>query len=152
MMIIVPMTTFIVVSLATIVTVVRLRAAMAWRQKSSSSTNSGHTQQTAISKMLVLVSCIYILTTIPWVLLCLTELTLAEFSINGRFYVLYTSMNSVVYYFPYINSSVNIFIYYNRSSRFRRDVQEMFSSCCSQHSTALVCNSTIDVTGQQKPK
>ena len=63
-MIVIPFTTFIVVTVATAITVVQLKRAIAWRH-GSSSTSSSDVREVALVKMLVVVSLIYIISSAP---------------------------------------------------------------------------------------
>ncbi|XP_025116134.1 uncharacterized protein LOC112577299 [Pomacea canaliculata] len=134
MMSVVPIATFLIISLSTGLTVVKLRAAMDWRRKFGSSSDESRSQHTAVTKMLVLVSSVYIVTTIPWVIFYLASLTVQEFSLTGQFYNLYMTSIVAVYHLPYINSSVGFFVYFNRSTRFRKDVLDTCGGSCKVQS------------------
>ncbi|XP_025100080.1 uncharacterized protein LOC112567600 [Pomacea canaliculata] len=74
MMCVLPLTTFLVTCVSTVLTVVKLRAAMTWREQVIRSKDKGQSHQhTALTKMLVVVSCVYILTTIPWIVVYLAS-------------------------------------------------------------------------------
>ncbi|XP_025097952.1 uncharacterized protein LOC112566175 [Pomacea canaliculata] len=123
----VPLLTFISVSLATFITVIKLRAAMSWREKATSTIDHSHVQQTGLTKMLVLTSCVYIITMVPFVSLIVAHLIIPEFSTNGRLVNIYLALYTLANGFPFINSAVVVFIYYNRSSRFRSEIRILFS-------------------------
>ncbi|XP_025113408.1 uncharacterized protein LOC112575646 [Pomacea canaliculata] len=127
MMNVIPIATFVVVAVCTALTVVKLRAAMTWRKTTSCSSEGGQGQHTALTKMLVLVCCVYILTTIPWVIFYLANVTVHEFSLVGQYYNLYMTSIVTVYYFPYINSSLSFFVFFGRSTRFQKHVLRL---CC----------------------
>lgn len=124
--VVVPVFTFIVVSISTIVTVIRLRSAMAWREKSSSASDS-HGHQTALTSMLVLVSCVHIITMVPFVMHALTRVFIQDFSTSIRYYNLFMATSAIVHVFPRINSAVNFFVYCSRSSRFRTTLHDICS-------------------------
>ncbi|XP_025099142.1 uncharacterized protein LOC112566928 [Pomacea canaliculata] len=119
--VILPLVTFHVVSIATLVTVVKLRVAMAWREKTSSAGTTNDSQM-ALTKTLVLVSCVYIVTTLPLVGSKLVSVVSSDFSVLGRYLMLYNLITYVANVFPLINSFVHFFVYYSRSSRFRREL------------------------------
>lgn len=117
--IIVPVATFVVVTVATTTTILKLRAAIKWREKTCSASSDNRSRQMALTKMLVLVSCLYIITMVPFVGNTLTRLFVAEYSFYGRYSSAFRSANAIVHVFPRINSAVDFFIYYCRSSKFR---------------------------------
>ncbi|XP_025099130.1 uncharacterized protein LOC112566916 [Pomacea canaliculata] len=118
----VPLITFLTVSLATFITVIKLTSAMAWRRKTSSTSTDQDDRQTALTKMLVLASCVYILSMMPMVLIKAVRLFVEEFSSYGVYASLYGVCNAVADISPVINSSVYVFIYYNRSARYRHEL------------------------------
>ncbi|XP_025097938.1 uncharacterized protein LOC112566160 [Pomacea canaliculata] len=114
-----PMTTFLVVSVSSVITVIKLTAALKWREKTSSTSGEKAGHQTALTKMLLLVSFIYICTMIPSVSLNITRLLVLEFSPHGRYYYLFIATQIIANIFPVAHSASNFFVYYKRSSRFR---------------------------------
>ncbi|XP_025076140.1 somatostatin receptor type 3-like [Pomacea canaliculata] len=149
MMNVVPLATFIIICVCTALTVVKLRAAFTWRKTTSCSSEGGQGQHTALTKMLVLVCCVYILTTIPWVIFYLATLTWPEFFFASKFYYLYMTSIVTVFYFPYINSSVGFFVYFSRSTRFRQDVNTCGRWCKAQvgggQEADTVCKTLTDL-------
>lgn len=123
MQIVVPIGTFIIVSLCTTVTVLRLQAAMSWREKTSSSGSDAQVRQVALTRMLVLVSGVFIASKVPFVVMILARNLVSDFSTTGRYYNLYMTTFILVYYLPYANSAVNFFVYVSRSARFRQDLR-----------------------------
>ena len=135
-----PFTTFIVVSMATAVTVVRLRLASAWRASTSHAGGSGEEgggrvnrliqQQAAVTKVLVLISCLYILCSAPAVAVAATRFVVPgeRFYPWGRYSNMFFAVQDASYTLAAVNSSLNFFIYVWRSSRYRRTL-----------STWLVC-------------
>ncbi|XP_025101695.1 uncharacterized protein LOC112568577 [Pomacea canaliculata] len=142
MMSVLPLTTFLVTCLSTCLTVVKLRAAMTWRgQVSSSSSDKGQGQQMALTKMLVVVSCVYILTTIPWVIFYMAVLMVEDFSSQGQYNNVYWTSAVIANHLAYINSSISFYIYLRRSTRFRRDVYTLFRcSSINRDNKALNCS------------
>ncbi|XP_025097630.1 uncharacterized protein LOC112565944 [Pomacea canaliculata] len=82
---ILPPCIFISMCLATAATILKLRTAILWRQKTSSMGSGHQVQQMALMKMLVLVSCIYIVTSIPYVALIMTSAFILDFDLGGRY-------------------------------------------------------------------
>ncbi|XP_025099128.1 uncharacterized protein LOC112566915 [Pomacea canaliculata] len=93
----VPLIIFLIVSLATVITVIKLSSAMAWRQKTSSSGTDQNERQVALTKTLVLASSVYILSMTPLVLTKAVRVFVEDFSAYGahsRYYGIYSSLAS----------------------------------------------------------
>lgn len=123
MMIVFPLFTFILVSGATAITVIKLRAAILWRKKIRFSGSDAQDHQVALTKMLVLVSCVFIASKAPWVAITVTRIFYPDFSPSGSQSNLYRVLEVVAHYCLYIHSAVNFFIYYSRSSRFKSNLR-----------------------------
>lgn len=121
----IPLITFFVVSLSTFMTVLLLTAAVAWRAKTSSTSIGLNAQQVALTKMLVLSSGVYIVSTIPVVLHKIVRLFVEEYSTTGKYHSLYDIFSRLVNGFPVINSSASFFVYYSRSSKYRKVVNKL---------------------------
>ena len=122
LMIVIPFTTFTVVTIATAITVVQLKRAIAWRHGSSSSSSSD-VREVALVKMLVVVSLIYIISSAPNVALGLTRLLVSDFLPSGNYANIYLASNLMSLLLAEVNSSVNFFVYLARSSRFRQELR-----------------------------
>ncbi|XP_025097521.1 probable G-protein coupled receptor B0563.6 [Pomacea canaliculata] len=114
-----PIITFLVVVITAVITVIKLTAALKWREKTSSTCKEKVGHQTALTKMLLVVSFIYICSMVPSVSLTITRLVIKEFSASGRYYYLFMGSHIVANIFPLTHSAANFFVYYNRSSRFK---------------------------------
>ncbi|KAK3747142.1 hypothetical protein RRG08_035688 [Elysia crispata] len=77
-------------------------------------------------KMITLVSTIFIVCFLPTCFNLLASIYLAEYSIVGRYRNLFQVAWSFIKLFESTNSSVNIFVYYNMSSRYRKCFRELF--------------------------
>ncbi|XP_025099131.1 uncharacterized protein LOC112566917 [Pomacea canaliculata] len=119
----VPLITFFIVSLATFITVIKLASAMDWRRKTSSTSTDQNERQVALTKTLVLASCVYIVSTTPTVLTKVVRVFVEEFSAFGVYAHLDGICNVIADIFSAINSSVYIFIYYKRSARYRQKLR-----------------------------
>ena len=121
-MIVIPFFTFTVVTIATAITVVQLKRAIAWRHGSSSSSSSD-VREVALVKMLVVVSLIYITSSAPSVALGMTRLLVPEFVANRRYANIFLASHLLSLILGQVNSSVNFFVYLARSSRFRQELR-----------------------------
>ena len=124
LMIVIPFTTFTSVMIATAITVVQLKRAIAWRHGSSSSSSSD-AREVALVKMLVVVSLIYIITAAPNVVLGLTRLLVPEFLHTRKYANIFLASHLMYLVLAQANSSVNFFVYLARSSRFRQELRQL---------------------------
>lgn len=133
MMIVFPLVTFLLVSGATVITVVKLKAAISWREKISCSINTNvQSHQVALTKMLVIVSFVFIASKLPWVAFTLARIFWPDFLPSGSQSNIYKVSELMAHYFYYVHSSIDFFIYYARSSRFRSHLQALFT-CSHKH-------------------
>ncbi|XP_076466205.1 uncharacterized protein LOC143297670 [Babylonia areolata] len=130
---IIPVFSFIVVSLSTAVTAVRLRTAQQWREESSVATTTGvqqlHHHQAALTLVLVLLSCVYVTCTAPLVAVTLARLLVPGFSPEGRYSNICIASHQLGTVFSAVNSAVNFFVYFWRSSHFRKTMRGL----CGRH-------------------
>ncbi|XP_025086792.1 uncharacterized protein LOC112559673 [Pomacea canaliculata] len=86
---IVPLITFVVMVISTAITVDKLRTAMEWREQNcqvshessaGKATDRRKVQQVALTKMLVLLSCVHIVFTVPLMAVTFTRLVVPDFS------------------------------------------------------------------------
>lgn len=123
-----PFTTFAVVAVATSLTVVQLKRAIAWRERGGSTHGPHSSRQVALVKMLVVVCCIYMVTATPNVALGITRCLVKDFATNGRYYNIYLLASSLTFELAMVNSSVGFFVYVSQSSKFRRELL-LYVSC-----------------------
>nr|KAG5702693.1 hypothetical protein BaRGS_013330 [Batillaria attramentaria] len=122
----IPFSTFIVVSIATLITVINLRKALTWRQKIASKSSNTSTDctncrsQAALGKLLVIVSLIYIVTSTPHVVVGIVRSIVSDFSLHGRYANIFVASHVLYLTLGCLNSTVNFFVYVTRSSKFRR--------------------------------
>lgn len=133
---ILPFTNFTVVSVATAVTVGRLRTALAWRVSASSAGRRGGgggvgggegckrltQQQDSLTRVLILVSCLYIMCSAPSVAVAITRFAVPgeRFYPWGRYSNIFFAVHDVSNTLAAVNSSFNFFIYLWLSSRYRK--------------------------------
>ena len=126
-----PISSMSIVVICTVITVLRLKLALAWRLRTtsrSSNVSADQLQQAALTKMLVLISCIYIACSTPGCILALWRRIDPRFSTVGTYSNLFYALHPISYHvFSATNSSVNFFVYYWRSSRYRAVLQGL---CC----------------------
>nr|KAG5713991.1 hypothetical protein BaRGS_020319 [Batillaria attramentaria] len=125
---VVPLTTFVVIAIATAITVIRLKRAISWREEpGSGGCDVNSRRQRALAKMLVIISCIYVLTSAPNVAMGLATLIVPGFSAAGQFSNIFLATRLFPGMFAMLNSSINFFVYVTRSSKYREELRAMFS-------------------------
>lgn len=119
-----PFANFIVLIVVTIITILKLKVAMKWRQKSTIVLRDSINHQVSLTTMLVIMSAVHITTMVPfvaWQSFCL----FFPDPLN-TYYNIFLTFRAVTTSFPALNSSIHIFIYYYRSSRYRQIFRKIF--------------------------
>ena len=122
-MTVIPFVTFFVVVVATALTVIQLKRAMAWR--SSASANADTRKERRLVVMLVTVSCLFIVTASPNIALGLARIMIPDFWFTRRFANVFLATHAWYLALGMLNSSVNFFVYVLRSSRFRQELTRL---------------------------
>ena len=123
---------FITITIATIITAIRLRRVVQWRQRSTSSASVSMTscvKEIALTKTLVATSVLFIVCLAPTIMFQIASFVEPEFYFTGRYYNLVYLLTNVRLFFRVSNSSFNFFIYYNMSTRYRETLRDIFRLC-----------------------
>lgn len=113
---------FFCVILSTTLLVSRLNQKSKWREasvKAQDNLETITTRDQRVSKMVILISAIFMTCLLPGVMLSIVMLFVPEFSKGRLYHNLFTMVWAINHITEAVNSSVNIFIYYNMSNRFR---------------------------------
>ena len=122
----VPALSLVVVIVCTTVTVVKLKVAVAWRQQSSSDTmTSSEKLETAVTRMLVTVCCVYVICMTPSVTRTFVLHRLPGFLISGHLCNTFKVTTALVHILEAFNASANFVIYCKQSSRFRTSLRSL---------------------------
>lgn len=119
----VPLLTFLVVWFATAKTVTQLRFSAEWRKAAanlSTGSDAASQLQLAATRMLVLICCVYIVCSFPILALSLTRAIIPGFTSGGRYYNVFLAAHLYAMALTVVNSSVSFFVYFSRSSRYRK--------------------------------
>ena len=101
----------------------------------------------ALSKMLVIVSFIFILTASPIVVLSITRIIVNDFFINRRYNNIFLLSHAIYLELGMINSSgVNFFVYVLRSSRFRQELATFACFGFLKHNRGAVKRESVTAT------
>lgn len=133
------MASFAGVVIFTAILINRLRQTSKWRKKATSEKRQNESISTREKKtvmMIVLIASFLIACYTPGAIIVMTTFIVGpEFNIKGRYVNLCMSTWSVACSFHSINSSVNIFLYYKMSSKYRQTFHEMFIICVPKRVT-----------------
>lgn len=124
----VPTSAFVTVSVSTIILVYELRKKAAWRKtvtvETSSTSMSSRDQK--IAKMVVMISVLFITCYLPSVMNFMAMLLEPQFAIDGKFKSIFLVMFGFCFTLESTNSTMNIFIYYRMSSRYKTVFRQLF--------------------------
>lgn len=104
------------VTTSTMVMAFCLRRQMVWRWRTSTALS---TKEVAVTRMLIGTSTLYVICTLPLFLFRVLILAIPEMSLTGHYYNLFTVLVSMTECFSYLNSSLNFFVYFTMSTKFR---------------------------------
>lgn len=124
----IPFSAFIIVIICTVTLVIKLRQKTKWRKTSTNSQQADNTsnRDMKVAKMVVSISGLFIICFIPvainFIPMCLEK----EFSINGRYRNINFITMGIGLLLESVNSTLNIFIYYHMSSRYKAVFHKLF--------------------------
>jgi hypothetical protein len=114
---------FLLVVIFTTILVIKIKQKVKWRSAiSHTGTDSSKGEQNKDSKtvvMIILIAVIFGVCYIPMIMTYMATSFVPEFSIVGRYHNIFLVSWSFAFLFDSINSSVNIFVYYTMSSKYR---------------------------------
>jgi hypothetical protein len=125
----IPFVSFATIVICTIILSLKLQRTAEWRKSTISITPSKNvsTRNTKAAKMVVMISTLFIACYIPITIFMLAVGFEPEMSLNGKYFNIAVVIGSFAYIMESINSSMNIFIYYSMSSRYRYIFVKCFS-------------------------
>ena len=122
-----------VVSVTTAMTLIKLRQVATWR-KQTSSASAVSSREVALTRMLIGISVLYVICTMPILARGIVVLAMPDISLKGRYYNTFNLMTSIFELGSYINSSFNFFVYCFLGSKYKETLREIFF-CCRRHGT-----------------
>ncbi|KAK6976088.1 G-protein coupled receptor [Biomphalaria glabrata] len=130
------LTSFVIIILTTVVLAAVLNKKSKWRQRSG---NYGKNRSKYIgnrditlSKTIVLLSSVLIVSYLPYTVNCLLMAVLDGFDLYGKYNNLFIVMWSISWLFETLNSTSSIFIYYSMSTKYRETFLLLFgNTSCS---------------------
>ncbi|XP_076462784.1 uncharacterized protein LOC143295106 [Babylonia areolata] len=115
----IPVVTMVVVMVTTVVTMVKLRQAAAWRSGTSSS-GSVSAREVALTVMLVYNSIFFVICVFPVALFRVVWLFIPEMNAGRSQHNMFFTFLSSADIMSYINATFNIAVYYTMGSRYRQ--------------------------------
>lgn len=130
-----PFNAFTVISISTVVLVIKLKSKTKWRQKFTASlasdSRSTSSRDQTLSKMVVMISTMFIICYAPVCVIFVFLIAVPTACRDGIFGNVYRILFSFAYILESINASFNIFSYYKVSSRYRQICRQTFIGRCS---------------------
>ncbi|XP_076468959.1 uncharacterized protein LOC143299559 [Babylonia areolata] len=112
-----------VVMTTTIVTSVKLKQMVSWRQITSSTTLSS--REVALTRTLIAISILYLVCSLPIMVTGSMTMFVKEFTLDGRYYNVSKSCVSFFELASYINATFNFFVYCFLGSKYRQTLREL---------------------------
>ena len=136
-----PIFFFLTTTVTTVITAVKLRSAATWRRGQTSAAEAD-SKEVAVTRMLIAVSCVFIVCSIPNNVMKLTPFFLPEFSKGIKNQNLLLLGHCLKHYIPAINSSINFFFYFKMGSRFRAVLKSMCCPASRKAKETMECQDT----------
>jgi hypothetical protein len=123
-----PFTAFAVISVSTVVLVMKLRRKKKWRKKSTKEGKSDalSIRDQTVAKIVVMISTMFIIYYMPVCVIFTAMIVVPKLSIDGQYGNVFAVVFSIALLPESINASFHIFIYYKVSSRYRQAFRETF--------------------------
>lgn len=124
-------TSFVAMIVFTVVLVVKLKQKTKWRRKANIDRGRSETisSRERTMNMVVLIATVLIVCYTPGVAVSMASFFKPEFSVIGNEMNIFYVAWSFVFIFEALNSSVNIFLYYKMSTKYRETFHEVFGAC-----------------------
>ncbi|CAG5123388.1 unnamed protein product, partial [Candidula unifasciata] len=124
----IPLTAFVIITVCTITLVIKLHRTVKWRQMSiaDSQTDNVTTRNQRVAKMVVMISSLFIACFLPFSFIFIAMSLDPDLSLSGKHIKTLIIIGGLGFFLESVNSSVNIFIYYSMSSRFRETCRSLF--------------------------
>lgn len=134
---------FVTILFLTIFLVCKLASKARWR-RSVTAEKDVSTKDKKTIKMVALIATVLIVCYAPGTAISMVTIFEPEFHLMGKYMNIFFATWSFAFVFQTVNSSVNIFLYYNMSTKFRQTFDQLFSPClagdvCCILQQKLVC-------------
>lgn len=128
----IPFAAFVIIITCTIILVIKLQQSAKWRTTSAGgiTIDKVSSRNQNVAKMVVMVSVLFIACFVQLSIFFIAMIFEPELSVSGEYRNTLLLLAMIVIFLESINSSVNIFIYYRMSNRYRETFCLIF---CKQH-------------------
>lgn len=123
-------TLFIAIIIFTIILVVQLKRKSKWREKASSVSEATSARDTKTMRMVAAIATVLIICFTPGVLITVLSTIEPMYNVIGIYANAFFVSWSFAFIFEGINSTVNIFIYYHMSTKYRTTFHLVLGGCC----------------------
>ncbi|XP_013065800.2 N-formyl peptide receptor 3-like [Biomphalaria glabrata] len=126
--VVIPFSAFFAVIICTVILVIKLKEKTKWRQSSTAAGKSDNVsgRDQKVARMIVMVSALFIACFTPMTLFFVGMIVVPELSITGKYRNIFFICSSFSFILESTNSSLNIFIYYSMSSKYKSQFNRMF--------------------------
>ncbi|XP_059173510.1 tachykinin-like peptides receptor 86C [Physella acuta] len=129
---IVHLTSFSVVTVFTVCLSQKFLQISEWRQTASVKSSSTASRDKRLVKLIILIAAIFIVCSLPGVVGIVVMLVVKDYNVTGLYRNTFIASYAIFFALGSINSTVNIFIYLNMSSKFKLTFMSLFRSTFSQ--------------------
>lgn len=135
----IPFSAFAVITVCTITLVVTLRRQSQWRQHSTTTSQAGglSVRDQRVTKMVVMISILFIACFVPVCILFIAMSIVPELAVDGKYRNTIIMFIGLGFILESTNSSVNIFMYYHMSSKYRTVFRQVFNLNKSSQKTIM---------------
>ena len=121
---ILPTTFFVLITISTIITIVKLKKLASWREQTSSAVMT--IRDIALTRMLVGCSILFIVCIVPAMTLGIMISLVPDLNLSGRYSNMFSFLITMTLLGSCVNSSCNFFIYYTMGTKFRATLHTLF--------------------------
>ncbi|CAG5135334.1 unnamed protein product [Candidula unifasciata] len=133
---------FVSVVICTVVLIIQLNRKAQWRQQSTRGDAASSGKDKRVIKMISFIAVIFIVCELPSVVNVIAMAFNPQIHPSGINYNMFYVIWSVVYVMESVNSTVNIFVYFNMSSRYKAVFTQIFIRPADTRGSKLVKNVT----------
>lgn len=121
-----PVVAFVVITLCTTILVVNLDKNVKWRKSTTVGNSNFSNRNLKVSKMILMISALFISCFVPVTIIMLALTFEPDLTVGGKNLDLGLVAGGVGFLLEAINSSSNIYIYYNMSTKYREAFRSLF--------------------------
>lgn len=123
------MVAFVIVVICTVILVVGLNSKARWRVKSTAKADQLASKDKKVVKMITVISSVFIICFFPNSVVFVAMALVPDYNIDGKYRNIFIASFSYCFILESISSSINIFLYYKMSTKFRDAFTLLFRRC-----------------------